>query len=388
MKSICLLGGTGSIGTQVLDIIRENKESYELSSFSFGHNINKAIEVINEFSPKLVVTPFLKEYVEVKKYLRKQKIKIKVTRNLLDVVNFNCTNPVVINALVGRVGLNATLEAIKKDKILLLANKESLVMAGALVNEELKKSRSILIPIDSEHSALYQLINKVEYHDIDTLYITASGGALRDYPIERLNQVTPSDALKHPNWQMGCKITIDSATMMNKVFELVEAKYLFNINKVEAMIDRTSTVHAAIKLKNGHVIYHTSENDMHLPIKYAMEYPNLKDYNNSKEIYVSMENFKQEFNLNPIDEVRYPLIKYGQMIIDDSKFLGTIVTTCNDYLVELFLNNQILYTDIERIINKIVLENVNKFDDLKFNQKNIDYVQKIILKEVKKCFGK
>lgn len=388
MKNICLLGGTGSIGTQVLDIIRSNKENYALSSFSFGHNITKAIEIINEFSPKLVVTPFLKEYIELKKYLRKQKIKIKVTRNLLDVVNFNCCNPMVINALVGRVGLKPTIDAIKNDKILLLANKESLVMAGSLVCEELKKSRSILIPIDSEHSALYQLINKVNYQDIDTLYITASGGALRDYPIERLNQVTPKDALKHPNWQMGSKITIDSATMMNKVFELVEAKYLFNITKIEALIDRTSLVHAAIKLKNGQVIYHTSNNDMHLPIKYAMEYPNLKDYNDSKEIFVSVENFKKELNLTDIDEFRYPLIKYGQMIINDPKFLGTIVTTCNDYLVELFLNNQILYTDIERVLNKIVLENVNKFVDLKFNLKNIENVQKIILKEVEKCFGK
>ncbi len=388
MKNICLLGGTGSIGTQVLDIIRSNKENYALSSFSFGHNITKAIEIINEFSPKLVVTPFLKEYIELKKYLRKKKIKIKVTRNLLDVVKFNCCNPMVINALVGRVGLKPTLDAIKNDKILLLANKESLVMAGSLVCEELKKSRSILIPIDSEHSALYQLINKVNYQDIDTLYITASGGALRDYPIERLNQVTPKDALKHPNWQMGSKITIDSATMMNKVFELVEAKYLFNITKIEALVDRTSLVHAAIKLKNGQVIYHTSNNDMHLPIKYAMEYPNLKDYNDSKDIFVSVENFKKELNLTDIDEFRYPLIKYGQMIINDPKFLGTIVTTCNDYLVELFLNNQILYTDIERVLNKIVLENVNKFVDLKFNLKNIENVQKIILKEVEKCFGK
>ena len=388
MKSICLLGGTGSIGTQVLDIIRENKENYELSSFSFGHNINKAIEIINEFSPKLVVTPFIKEYLEIKKYLRKQNKKTKVSKNLLDVINFKCSNQMVINALVGRVGLKPTIEAIKKDKILLLANKESLVMAGSIVKEELEKSFGILIPIDSEHSALYQLISKINYHDIDTLYITASGGALRDYPIERLNQVTPSDALKHPNWQMGSKITIDSATMMNKVFELVEAKYLFGITKIEALIDRSSKIHAAIKLKNGEVIYHTSNNDMHLPIKYAMEYPNLKDYNESKEVALSYELFVNEFDLTTINEFRYPVIKYGQMIIENPRFLGTIITTCNDYLVELFLNNQILYTDIYRVLEKIVKEFGNKFEYLKFNLKNIEYVQKIILKEVEKCFGK
>jgi len=388
MKSVCLLGGTGSIGTQVLDIIFENPNNYQLSSFSFGHNTTKAIEIIEKFNPKLVCTPFIKEYLIIKKYLKENKLPIKLSRNLLDVVNYECSNQIVINALVGSSGLKPTIEAIKKDKILLLANKESLVMAGDLVKELLSKSQSVLIPIDSEHSALYQLMNKVNYHDVEKLFITASGGALRDYPVESLNQVTPSDALKYPNWQMGSKITIDSATMMNKVFELIEAKYLFNTSNVEALIDRTSKVHAAVLLKNGQVLYHTSDNDMHLPIKYAMEFPNLVDYNESNKAVESLDLFIQAFNLQPIDEFRYPVMKFTKMSNESLKFLGTIITTCNDYLVELFLNNQILYTDIYRITEKVVEKYLYQFEHLKFTLKNIEHVNKIILKEVKKCSGK
>ena len=388
MKSICLLGGSGSIGTQVLDIIRENPNKYQLISFSFGHNINKAIEIINEFLPKLVCTPFNKEYLEIKKYLSKHNFKITVSKNLLDVVNCECEQQMVINALVGSVGLKPTLTAIQNNKILLLANKESLVMAGELVQNELKQSQSILIPIDSEHSALYQLMNKVNYHDVDKLFITASGGALRDYPVEKLTSVTPQDALKHPNWQMGSKITIDSATMMNKVFELFEAKYLFNTSNVDALIDRSSKVHAAILLKNGKVLYHTSDNDMHLPIKYAMEFPDLNDYNQTDKMIDSYELFIKAFDLKPIEQFKYPAIKYRQMLRETPKFLGTIITICNDYLVDLFLNNQIIYTDIFRITDKIVNQYQYKFEHLDFNLKNIEHVYKVILKEVKKCSGK
>ena len=388
MKSVCLLGGTGSIGSQVLDIIYENPNNYQLTSFSFGHNTTKAIEIIEKFKPKLVCTPFIKEYLIIKKYLKDHKLVIKLSKNLLDIVNYQCTNQIVINALVGSAGLKPTIEAIQKDKILLLANKESLVMAGDLVQQLLQKSQSVLIPIDSEHSALYQLRNKVNYHDVDKLFITASGGALRDYPVENLNRVTPSDALKHPNWAMGSKITIDSATMMNKVFELIEAKYLFNTSNVEALIDRSSRVHAAILLKNGQVLYHTSINDMHLPIKYAMEFPNLVDYNESNKPVESLDLFIKSFDLQPIDEFRYPVMKFSHMTNNSLKFLGTIITICNDYLVELFLNNQILYTDIFRITDKIVEKYQYKFENLKFNLKNIEHVNKIILKEVKKCSGK
>lgn len=387
MKHVCLLGSTGSIGSQVLDIIRSS-QLYLLDAISFGHNIDKAKKIIDEFKPKLVVTPFLKEYLEIRKYIKKNKSDIKVSLNLTDVVNYSCENQIVINALVGSCGLKPTLDAIRSGKVLLLANKESLVMAGSLVKAELQKSNAVLIPIDSEHSALYQLMLSVNYHDIKALFITASGGALRDYPIERLRSVTKEDALKHPNWQMGAKITIDSATMMNKVFELVEAKFLFDKKEVYPLIDRTSKIHAAIELKNGNVIYHTSNNDMHLPIRYAMEYPNLSDYNESREVISSIEEFKYKFNLTEIDEFRYPLIKYGKEILDDELFLGTIITVCNDVLVEAFLNNRILYTDIERITTKIVNQNKDRFNDRTFNLKNIEYVKKTIIKEVRKCFGK
>ena len=378
MKNIIVLGATGSIGIQTLDIIEKESEMYSLKAFSFGRNVSKAIEIINKFKPLMVCTPFEESYQQIKDIDG-----IIVTKSLVEIVSLNVENPYIVNAIVGVDGLVPTITAIKQNKILLLANKESLVMAGELINTLIKKHKSIIIPIDSEHSALYQLL-KEDYHEkVTKLYITASGGALRDYPLDKLAEVTKEDALKHPNWNMGAKITIDSATMMNKVFELIEAHYLFNypIEKIKAVMDRTSTIHAMVELESGKLAYHVADNDMHLPIKYALEYPDSNDFNQTK-VLSTYNNIVDEYNIKELDIKRYRVLELAEYVIKNKKFSGVVLTTINDLFVEKFLNDRCGYKDIENNIFNYIKTYENKFSKLDLTLENIIKVKEIIIKEV------
>ena len=223
MKNILLLGATGSIGTQVLDIIRNN-DNYCLRAFSFGNNIEKAKEIIEEFHPKLVCGLHSGDIIILEKLFPEVEYCIGDI-GLQQIVSLNVDNPVVINALVGAVGLMPTAVAIENGRDVLLANKETLVIGGEIINKMAQEKKVKIIPIDSEHSAIYQLINDKNKDDIKKLLITASGGSLRDKSKEELATVTKDEVLHHPNWKMGNKITVDSATMINKGFELIEAHY-------------------------------------------------------------------------------------------------------------------------------------------------------------------
>ncbi|MBR2891423.1 MAG: 1-deoxy-D-xylulose-5-phosphate reductoisomerase [Bacilli bacterium] len=380
MKDIILLGATGSIGSQTLDIIDKNPHLYTLKAFSFGHNINKALEIIEKFKPLMVCTPFDDCYEEIKRLTN-----ILVTKSLEEVSSFETGNPYVVNAIVGIDGLIPTITAIKKNRVLLLANKESLVMAGELVNQLLDEHNSVIVPIDSEHSALYQLLHK-EYHStVKKLIITASGGALRDYPIEKLNNVKAQDALKHPNWQMGAKITIDSATMINKVFELIEAHYLFrfSIDSIKAVMDRRSIVHALVEMENGMVAYHQAQNDMHLPIEYALQYPDSIDFNLANEL-VEANQVMERCHLEELDINRFKVLKLAKHVIETKGFSGVILTTINDIFVDKFLKDECGFLDIENNIFKYLNIYEDKFKDLEYNIENIIKVKELIIKEVNK----
>lgn len=378
MKNIIVLGATGSIGSQTLDIIEKNSDLYSLKAFSFGKNVSKALEIINRFKPMMVCTPFEESYEQIKDLED-----VIVTKNLEEIVSLNVDNPYIVNAIVGVEGLLPTVSTIKQNKVLLLANKESLVMAGELINNLLKKHNGVLIPIDSEHSALYQLLHEVYEHKITKLYITASGGALRDYPLNQLETVTKEDALKHPNWNMGAKITIDSATMMNKVFELIEAHYLFNypIDKIEALMDRSSTIHAMVELENRMIAYHSAKNDMHLPIQYALEYPNSVDFNETK-VLSTYNNIVEEYNISELDIERYRVLELAKYVVNNKGFSGVILTTINDIFVDKFLNDICSYKDIERNIFKYLKLYEKRFSDLELTIENIIKVKEIIIKEV------
>ena len=376
MKKIILFGATGSIGNQTLDIIRKHPTEFKLVAFAFGHNTKLAQEIIDEFKPQLVASSFNDALAQIKG--------VSTTNCLTDLLAIDEENLVVVNALVGSVGLIPTMKTLEKGLPLLLANKESLVMAGPLVRTYLEKGATI-IPIDSEHSALWDLI-KTHGASIKNFYITASGGALRSYPLEKIPLATKSEVLNHPNWQMGAKITVDSATMMNKVFEVWEAHFLFNyeLDQIHALVDEKSIVHALVELEDGCVYAHVAKNDMHLPIEYALKFPNSPSYNECKLCFNSLDEAKNYFALKELDLTRYPLFQLTKQDLKQKPFYSVVANAANEALVEAFLSNQIAYGDISNTIFKML----EKYQDLDapYDLEHILQVNEFIKEEVlKQC---
>ena len=348
MINICLLGATGSIGTQTLDIIRNDK-NYCLVAFSFGKNIKKAEEIINEFSPKLVSckTKELKEELELK-YPNINFIYGDNGLNEVATYNIESGEYIVINALVGSIGLIPTEKAIRVKRNILLANKETLVIGGEIIMKLASEYNVKIIPIDSEHSAIYQLLNSNNQKDIKRLIITASGGPFLRKTKEELANVEVEDALKHPNWVMGKKITIDSATLMNKGFEIIEAHYLFNIDidKITPIIHPESIVHSMVEFNDGSIYAQMGSSDMHLPIQYALKEQHI--YHSSIKPFDLTIN--QTLHFEPLNEERFGLVKLAKEMLIKKNIYPAVMNAANEIAVELFLNGKIKFIDIEKII--------------------------------------
>ena len=353
VKNIILLGGTGSIGTQVLEIIRDDI-NYNLYGFSFGDNIVKAKEIIEEFKPSVVCCKNVKDTIELKD-LYKDINFLSGDAGLQQLASMKVENEIFINALVGAVGLVPTMAAIENGNDVLLANKETLVIAGDLVTKRANEKNVKIIPIDSEHSAIFQLINEQNKKDIKNLIITASGGSFRDLKKEELVNVNKEDALNHPNWKMGPKITIDCATMMNKGFELIEAYHLFNINidNITPIIHRESIIHSMIEFNDGVIFAQMGVSDMRVPIKYALEYPNHTHH----DLFQNLDLTKiKTLNFEEVSFDRYPLVKCAIEAVKKGGITTTILNAANEAAVKLFLEDKIKFIDIEKIIME-TLEN-------------------------------
>lgn len=371
MKNICLLGATGSIGTQVLDLIKEFNNEYKLVCFSFGSNIDKARKIIDEFNPLLVscIDKVTKELLE----LEYPNITFSYgEKGLLDVTLYDCCNPMVINSLVGSIGFMPSYECLKAKRNLYLANKESLVIGGELLIPLAIKSNVRIIPIDSEHSAILQILQGKNILEVKRLLITASGGSFRNKTYDELNNVTKEEALNHPNWKMGNKITIDCATMMNKGFELIEAHYLYNIDmeKITPIIHEESIIHSMVEFNDGSIFAQMASSDMHLPIKYAI-CENHTASNNIEPLdllKVSTLHFRE------VDYNRYPMVKLAIDAIKIGGIYPTILNAANDIAVNLFLNDKIKFLDIEKIVKEALQNN----DFIKFNNETLSY--ELILK--------
>ena len=364
MKRICLLGASGSIGGQTLDVIRKHPVDFSLVGFSVGKQIDKIPEIINEFNPKFVC---VKEDI---KNMAKQFPYVKFfygDEGLNELIKA-CDCDMVVNALVGFVGLKPSLTALENDKILSLANKETLVTGGELINKLLKEGKGKLIPIDSEHVALSKCL-AVNNTNVDKIVITASGGAFRKLSRDQLENVTPEDALKHPTWSMGQKITIDSATMVNKTFEIIEAYYLFGYKyeDIELMFNYESFVHSLVRYKNGSYRLDEGKPDMRVPIKYAL-------YEGSCEydlVYVDkLEDYKAS-NLYPFDYDRFPIVNLAKKVIDEKGLYGATFNAANEEAVYAFLHKKIKFTDIENIIDYCV--------------NNVNNIQNPSYEDIKKC---
>lgn len=333
-----LLGSTGSIGVNTLNIARKFNLNVEV--LVAGKNINLLNEQIKEFKPRKVVIS--------------DKSDIKLVNHtdvsfgeeaILEAIE-NGTSKTVVNALVGFLGLKPTLKAIECGKKIALANKESLVVAGKFIDQ------TKLNPIDSEHFGLWYLLQNKK---IDSMLITASGGSFRDYPLEKLSTVSIKEALNHPNWSMGNKITIDSATMTNKMFELIEAAWLFDTKKVDAIIEPKSIIHALINFKDGSTTAHIANASMELPIAYAIL------GRCDEEILKPVDLLElAQLNFKKIEVDRYPIWDLKDEVLNNLD-LGVILNAANEVAVQKFLNSEIGFLDI----SKISIEAINKFGSLK-----------------------
>ena len=348
MKRLILLGASGSIGTQSIDVIRQHQDELQLVGVSVGKNKDYLIKVLDEFKDIKYAYIIEKDESLVNKY---PNIKFYFGESGLEAMAKLQDYDMLVNALVGFTGFKPTLEAIKNKKDIALANKETLVAGGEIINEALKEYGVNLYPIDSEHVAIWQSLQGHEKGDIKRLILTGSGGAFRDVAREDLYKATLEQALNHPVWSMGAKITIDSATMMNKGFEVIEAHYLFDIpyEKIDVILHKEATVHSMVEYNDGAIIAQLGCPDMKLMIKYALLYPHHKW---DKEVsYLDFDKITQ-INFKRMDYQRYPLVKLAKQVGSFGGNFGAVLIGANDEAVDLFLNKRIKFIEIESYIFK------------------------------------
>lgn len=358
MKHIGILGASGSVGMQGLDIIREHSDSFKLVSFAVGKSVEVAQNIIDEFEPDICC-------IQNESDLNKLDLKGKQTEvvfgdeGLLKVAGYE-KNDILLNSILGSVGLKPTLHAIDNGIDIALANKETLVVAGEIVMQRAREKGVNILPVDSEHSAIFQCLNGENHKNIEKLIITASGGSFRDKTREQLKDVTLEDALNHPNWSMGQKITIDSATMMNKGLEVIEAKWLFDlpIEKIETILHKQSIIHSMVEFNDTSVIAQLGTPDMRMPILYAFSYPDRKQRNAERLdlAQVGTLDFKK------MDLERYKCLALAYRAIEVGGTLPVVMNAVNEVAVQLFLEGKISFLDIETIIERemdahIVTEN-------------------------------
>lgn len=347
MKGISLLGATGSIGTQTIDIIRSNRDQFELVAIAVGKNLELTREIINEFHPKLVSVQnqadaaiLQREFAGISKILSGDE-------GLIDVAVHPDAN-LFVNAILGSVGLVPTLNAIEAGKTIALANKETLVTAGHIVMARARDRKVPVLPVDSEHSAIFQCLQGERQKNIERLIITASGGSFRDNTREQLLDVTIEEALHHPNWSMGAKITIDSATMMNKGLEVIEAHWLFDqpYDKIDVLLHRESTVHSMVEFHDGSIIAQMGTPDMRIPIQYALTYPERTPTNAARLDLTELGTLhfqKMDFN-------RYRCLRFAYEAGRRGGTLPVVLNAANEVCVQAFLNGKIKFLEIEDVI--------------------------------------
>lgn len=351
MKKISLLGATGSIGLQTIDIILANPSEFKLVALSSGRNIEKTREIITQLQPEIVSVQEESDALA----LAKQFPNVQFTygnKGLVEVATHPETT-VLVNAVLGSVGLESTLAAIRMGKTIAIANKETLVTAGHLVMAEARKYNAPILPVDSEHSALYQSMNGENPKAIERLILTASGGSFRDKTRAELEGVTVKDALNHPNWSMGAKITIDSATMMNKGLEVIEAHVLFDMpyDRIDVLLHRESIIHSMVEYHDTSVMAQLGTPDMRVPIQYALTYPNRIPLVSGKRLNLA-EIGKLHFQ--EVDFKRYRALK---LAYEAGRTGGTVLTAmnaANEAAVALFLQEKITFLQIEECIERVM----------------------------------
>jgi 1-deoxy-D-xylulose-5-phosphate reductoisomerase len=374
-KKIAILGSTGSIGKTLIEIIKEDKKNFDIVVLAADRNYKEILKQAKYFNVKNLIITNEKSFRELKK---KKIVKINIFNN------YNSFNKIfkkkidyVMSSISGINGLEPTLKIIKHTKKIAIANKEAIICGWHLIKKDLKKYKTIFVPVDSEHFSIFYALQGNKISNIEKIYLTASGGPLNNTPIERFKDIKISEAIKHPNWKMGKKISIDSATMMNKVFEIIEAKKIFDLeyDKLDILVHPSSYVHAIIKFKDGMIKIIAHDTNMKIPIFNSL-YDNQQKNIQSNQLDLKKLNF---LNFKKVDTNKFPSIKIIKRLKNKETLLETIIVLANDELVNLFLLKKLYFTDINNCLQKLI----NMKQIINVSEKkpgNIDYI--ITLKEL------
>jgi 1-deoxy-D-xylulose-5-phosphate reductoisomerase len=350
MRSIALLGSTGSIGVNTLDLVRRFPDRFKIVGMVAGENLKLLAAQIKEFSPRYVAIKNEKDVPRLRKLLGAKRTEICWGVNGATNISTAHEVDVVLAAIVGGAGLMPTLQAVQAGKEVALANKEALVMAGEIFVNEAKKANTRLFPVDSEHSAIFQCLQGNRRDEVDKLILTASGGPFLRTPLSRLRHVTIAQALKHPNWKMGRKITIDSATMMNKGLEVVEAHWEFDVepSRIDVVIHPQSVVHSMVRYQDGTIIAQLGMSDMRIPIAYALAYPHRLD-GGWRPLEMTDHG---ELNFLPVDKRRYPALGLAYHSLKQGGTMPAVLNAANEIAVDAFLAGKIGFREIHRTVEK------------------------------------
>ena len=359
-KGIAILGSTGSIGTQALEVIESYPEYFDLQVITANSNADLLIEQAKKFQPNAVVIVDDASYQKVKTALWDEPIKVFAGADSLQQIVTSSEIDVVLTALVGYAGLKPTIEAIKAKKTIALANKETLVVAGELINQLALENNVMIYPVDSEHSAIFQCLTGESGNPIEKIYLTASGGPFRGWKKEQLEKVTRAQALKHPNWTMGAKITIDSATLMNKGLEVIEAKWLFDLqaHQIDVIVHPQSIIHSLVQFQDGSMKAQMGLPDMKLPIQYAFTYPDRLKTDYPRFNFLDYPNLTFE---QP-DRSTFTNLDLAFKAMEMGGTAACALNAANEVAVDLFLKEKIGFLDIARI-NEEVMNEINHFSD-------------------------
>lgn len=351
MKQIAILGSTGSIGTQTLEVVQAHPDQFRVVALSAGRNISLLKQQIEQFSPRMVSVQTKELAEQLKNEIQTSITILYGEEGMIEVATFPDAD-FVVTAIVGSIGLKPTVKAIEAGKPIGLANKETLVTAGHIVMETAKKHHVPIIPIDSEHSAVFQSLHGGKTEEVRRIILTASGGAFRNKTREELKFVTVEDALKHPNWSMGAKITVDSATMINKGLEVIEAHWLFSMpfEKIDVMIHPESIIHSMVEYQDLAIIAQLGTPDMKVPIQYALSYPNRVELKGEPLDFakIGLLHFS-----NP-DYQRFPGLKLAYQCGTEGGTMTTVMNAANEVIVEAFLKGRVPFIEIESFIQAVL----------------------------------
>lgn len=368
MKHLTILGSTGSIGCSTLDVVRHNRDAFTVVALAAGKNVERMVEQCLEFSPRFAVMDDAQSARTLAEFLRlhgSQTAVLSGQQAACDVAALDDVD-MVMAAIVGAAGLMPTLAAIRAGKTILLANKESLVTCGRLFMEAVKESGARLLPVDSEHNAIFQSLPEpvqqqmgyasLEQHGVTSILLTGSGGPFREAPLASLREMTPDQACRHPNWSMGRKISVDSATMMNKGLEYIEARWLFNASaaQMEVIIHPQSVIHSMVRYRDGSVLAQLGEPDMRTPIAHTMGWPNRVESGVKPLDFFALG----DLSFSAPDYQRYPCLKLAMEAFDCGQAATTALNAANEVSVAAFLDGRIRFTDIAAA-NRSVLESLN-----------------------------